>query len=691
MPKICLNMIVKNESRVIRRLMESVYKIIDSYCICDTGSTDDTVNIITDFFKEKKIPGKVVFEPFKDFGYNRTYAMKQCLGLSNADYLLLLDADMILEFGKSLDIETFKNSLELEAYHIFQGSPSFFYKNVRILKNHPDFSYWGVTHEYVQTPPYARYHDTDRNLLFINDVGDGGAKAEKFERDIRLLEKGLEELPGNDRYTFYLANSYRDYGNKEKAIENYKKRIEIGGWQEEVWFSYYSIGKCYKDMGDMANAIFYWMEAYEYFPERIENLYEIVNYYRLLGKNRLAYDFYEMADHIRKNHTSSDHLFLQKDIYDYKLDYEFSILGYYCNRHANNIYKSCMKVLENPNVDESTLKNVLSNYKFYTEDISKFAIVKGENIRLLENIGESLNIDKNEFFSSTPSICFNQQNSQNPQKPTELIVNVRYVNYKIGDAGEYINKENIKTINIIAVLDITKDKWIKKSEFELKYNESYDGLYVGLEDIRLFMNNGELVFNANRGLEYHNMVIEHGKINLGSQSTESNLIKKIDQRTIEKNWTLFSNQENQINMVYEWYPLTIGNIKQDNMNLLDDKNNTLMELNITHKLRTPQFFKWVRGSTNGINIGNEIWFMCHIVSYEDRRYYYHIFVVLDVDTCELKKYSRIFTFEKEKVEYTLGFEYMEDTKRFLIGYSIMDRETKYVMIPKHKIDELFIN
>uniref|UniRef100_A0A6C0E8N6 Glycosyltransferase 2-like domain-containing protein n=1 Tax=viral metagenome TaxID=1070528 RepID=A0A6C0E8N6_9ZZZZ len=691
MPKICLNMIVKNESRVIRRLMESVYKIIDSYCICDTGSTDDTVNIITEFFNEKNIPGKVVFEPFKDFGYNRTYAMKQCIELPDADYLLLLDADMILEFGKNLDIETFKNSLELEAYHIFQGSPSFFYKNVRILKNHPDYSYWGVTHEYVQTPPHARYHDIDRTLLFINDVGDGGAKAEKFERDIRLLEKGLEELPGNDRYTFYLANSYRDYGNKEKAIENYKKRIKIGGWQEEVWFSYYSIGKCYKDMGDMANAIFYWIEAYQYFPERIENLYEIVNYYRLLGKNRLAYDFYEIADYIRKNHTSSDHLFLQKDIYDYKLDYEFSIIGYYCNRHNHNIYKSCMKVLENPTVDEPTLKNVLSNYKFYTEEIHKFAIVKGENIRLLENIGESLNIDKNEFFSSTPSICFNNQNSQTPQKPTELIVNVRYVNYKIGDSGEYINKENITTINVIAVLDTTKDKWVKKTEFVLKYNESYDGLYVGLEDIRLFINNGELLFNANRGLEYHNMVIEHGKINLGSQSTESNLIKKIDQRTIEKNWTLFMNQQNEINMVYEWYPLTIGNIKQNDINLVDDKNNSLMELNITHKLRTPQFFKWVRGSTNGINIGNEIWFMCHMVSYEDRRYYYHIFVVLDLETYELKKYSRIFTFEKEKVEYTLGFEYMEDTKRFLIGYSIMDRETKYVMIPKHKIDELFNN
>ena len=44
-PKICLNMIVKNESKVITRLLESVSPIIDTYCICDTGSTDDTKEI----------------------------------------------------------------------------------------------------------------------------------------------------------------------------------------------------------------------------------------------------------------------------------------------------------------------------------------------------------------------------------------------------------------------------------------------------------------------------------------------------------------------------------------------------------------------------------------------------------------------------------------------------------------------
>ena len=60
-PTLCLNMIVKNESKIIRRLMESVAPIIDTYCICDTGSTDDTADIITNFFEEKNIQGKVIF------------------------------------------------------------------------------------------------------------------------------------------------------------------------------------------------------------------------------------------------------------------------------------------------------------------------------------------------------------------------------------------------------------------------------------------------------------------------------------------------------------------------------------------------------------------------------------------------------------------------------------------------------
>lgn len=57
-PTLCLNMIVKNESKIITRLFDSVLDIIDCYCICDTGSTDNTINIIKEYFAEKIFQGR---------------------------------------------------------------------------------------------------------------------------------------------------------------------------------------------------------------------------------------------------------------------------------------------------------------------------------------------------------------------------------------------------------------------------------------------------------------------------------------------------------------------------------------------------------------------------------------------------------------------------------------------------------
>ena len=254
-PTLCLNMIVKNESRIITRLLQSVVNVVDTYCICDTGSTDNTVEIIRDFFNKAGIIGKIVYEPFKDFGYNRTQALNACTDMNNADYLLLLDADMIFQLNPSISPIDFKKMLLVDAYTIFQGSESFYYRNTRIVKNRKGITYWGVTHEYVNLPTGCVQTGLEKTVAFIHDIGDGGAKSNKFARDVELLKNGLKELPNNDRYTFYLANTYHDAGQYELAIDMYRKRIDIGGWHEEVWYSYYRIGKCLAKLGNMKDAV----------------------------------------------------------------------------------------------------------------------------------------------------------------------------------------------------------------------------------------------------------------------------------------------------------------------------------------------------------------------------------------------------------------------------------------------------
>jgi len=677
-------MIVKNESKIITRFFDSVLSFIDGYCICDTGSSDDTKEIIQTYFKEKDIPGKVVEKEFVDFSTNRNFALQACHSMKDMDYVLLLDADMKLMFGK-IDIQQFKTTMDKDAYFLFQGNDSFMYKNIRIVKNTPEYSYWGVTHEYMNLPKICRQHSILKDDMFIHDIGDGGAKDDKFARDIRLLKKGLESDPNNDRYLFYLGNSYLDSGQYQGAIDTYKKRIQVGGWKEEVWYCYYSIGRAYKSLyfsNNLCNsnyifhAIHYWMEAYEYYPERIENLYEIVKLYREQSKYNLAYQFYLMADYQRTHHYSDDHLFHEKAIYDYKLDYELSIMAFYINPAPVDIHKKIYNLLtNNANTDISIFKNILSNYKFYTPRLSVHDNGEHPQELIQQLCREYLNTQSG-FSMSTPSIMKNTDG--------ELAINVRFVNYHINKKGEYENKDNIISLNNVYVLS-DDDKTLKNT-IEINHNRELDNLYMGLEDVKLIYYKDTMHYICNRGISANKIEVESGFIDKNGVC-KSHILKLENQNSIEKNWVLFHHKsEDALHFVYNWYPLQLGKVIDDSENDATRTYNTF----IYERHDTPRLFSQVRGSTNGVYVDNELWFLCHIVSYENMRFYYHLFVVLDpTNNYRLKRHSMLFTFDKCPVEYTTGFVYNEQKKQFMIGYSTNDNITKFVNIDKKHIDSLF--
>jgi cytochrome c-type biogenesis protein CcmH/NrfG len=59
----------------------------------------------------------------------------------------------------------------------------------------------------------------------------------KYQKDAELLEQALRQEPGNTRYAFYLAQSHYDAGDLERALEAYTRRAEMGGWEQEVFYS----------------------------------------------------------------------------------------------------------------------------------------------------------------------------------------------------------------------------------------------------------------------------------------------------------------------------------------------------------------------------------------------------------------------------------------------------------------------
>jgi tetratricopeptide (TPR) repeat protein len=708
---ICLNMIVKNESAIITRLFDSIISIIDTYCICDTGSTDNTVSIIETYFNERGIKGKVIREPFKNFEYNRTFSLQQCYGLS--DYILLMDADM------TLTINNFnKNDMDADIYSIIQGSEDFYYYNIRIVRNVPNICYRGVTHEYLEFPNITKKVDIKKENLFINDIGDGGAKSDKYERDIRLLLDGIEKEPNNIRYYFYLANSYFCIRDLNNAINYYLQRIKLGGWIQEIWYSYFRVGICYKLLNQYEKAIYYWLEGYNAYPDRIENLYEIVNYYRINSKNNLALQFYNIAESIinNKNINIDEHLFLDYSIYNYKLYEEYLIFSFYCNNANINIYQRLyIQLLNNNSVPSIIFNNILSNHKFYNKALEPKLVkinLNIDNTHLLKissalYTNDTISVDdaKGTFgggvdavgavgggvgggvdvvdgggkeyvlTNSTPSICFIDNN---------LYVNVRYISYQIDDNGNYINKDKIITVNKIMIFNVNNNNIcnVNHTGFIVNYNKQYDDYYIGLEDIRLFNYKNELCFNANRMVN-GSMCIEHGTIDLIDEKVISTFLEYSGATgNTEKNWITFIKDDKKY-QIYKWHPLTICTI-DPKTTLSDTTSNTKGAFctKIEHKvdIKTPKLFSIIRGSTNGIKVDNEIWFICHLVSYENKRHYYHVVVVLDEESLNLKRYSDIFTIKHNSVEYILGFCYDSINRNFYISYSIMDRTSEIAMI-----------
>jgi len=659
---LCLNMIVKNESKIITRLFDSVLPIIDCFCICDTGSTDNTKEVISEYFENKGIPGKIVDEPFVNFAHNRNVALQHCLGMS--DYVLLLDADMVLEIKPE-----FKKSIlsSYDSFLILQGSDDFYYNNMRIVKNNCLYLYIGVTHEYISTPPTNTSFNIEKTSLFIRDIGDGGAKSDKFERDIRLLRKGIEENPNSDRYHFYLANSYYDSGKFEEAIQTYRKRIKIGGWDQEVWYSYYRIGLAYKNIGKIEEAIFAWLDGYNFLPNRIENLYEIIQHYRIVNKCKVAHSFYKMAKESLEKATDKDsYLFLNNDVYSYKLEYELSILS--CYLGITNINEQVISIFNHCN-EQHIIDNTLSNMKFY-KDILKPLVILDMSTTLKHKID-----GKERYFKSSSSSII-PNNLVKDEKRGGYLMNMRLVNYTIDSNGAYHDCDDY-IISINKFFEFTKDFKIIEEKL---INSVFDNRrYIGIEDVRIFKNDcnssGKMMFIGTGLHQNGNIGICTGDYDKNKNYMESIEVKSsFSNSNCEKNW-VYVLYENAVHIIYQWSPLHLCKL-----------NTYTHTLESVKKIEdVPKIFKYMRGSSSGLSYNNEIWFVTHIVSYEQPRHYYHLVVVFD-NSMRLLRYSAPFKFEGECIEYCIGLIVEDD--RVIIPYSTWDRTTKIAIYDKKYIDSL---
>jgi len=322
---ICLCCIVKDESKVIGRLIESCKGLIDYWVIIDTGSKDNTIEIIKKGLKD--IPGELFESKWVNFGHNRSELMKKAK--DKADYFLLMDADMEIVVEKDFD----RNKLTHNAYHLrYTGDIDF--AQMLFVNGHLDWEYIGVTHEYIKAKNIGKAPVLD-TLKVIHHC-DGGHRPEKIDRDIRLLEQAIVDEPDNPRNFFYLAQTYANKPDIDKAIEYYTKRAQMGGWEEEVFYCLFQIGLMLHKKKDYNSAIHQLHEAYCYRPSRFEPLCELGIIFREQKKYQLARIYFEEASRIP--YPEKDLLFIHKAHKEYLIDFELAICYYWIGN-----YKMAMK------------------------------------------------------------------------------------------------------------------------------------------------------------------------------------------------------------------------------------------------------------------------------------------------------------------------------------------------------------
>lgn len=357
MSKIILCCILGNEERIITRLLDSVIEWVDAVCLCVNGS-DKTEEIVKEYLGKTKVKHSVVRHVWDNFAKNRSLSLEATRDLANslefpsgATYALTLDADMIWMPKKGFKEE--KKNLTQHCYDVYQVNRRTHnrYPNVRLMRLDLKWASYTFTHEYWDDETICVQHG-DVAHAWIDDVDDGGSKGDKYERDRRLLKRGLveDDARRKSRYYYYLGQTDCGWGNSlrkeiekmnaeisktekeltkiweqdpteetekqqkevtekitslkrtreekqvlqtelwDESIEMFKNRIEAGGYPGEVWAAYYHIGRMNKKRKLLPEAAHWFLLSINHLPVRAESYFRLAQAYFKAGHHKVGFE-----------------------------------------------------------------------------------------------------------------------------------------------------------------------------------------------------------------------------------------------------------------------------------------------------------------------------------------------------------------------------------------------------------------
>jgi glycosyltransferase involved in cell wall biosynthesis len=315
-------MIVKDEAPVIRRCLDSVRRFIDGWVVVDTGSTDGTQAIVREALAG--LPGALHERPWKDFAHNRTEAIELARG--KADYLLIIDADDVLEAPAGFVLP----ELTLDGYDLRVEDHELSYDRPHIVRADRDFYFEGVLHEALRSRTPRTSGRIDGLVYRRLRGGARSMDPQRYRRDAEVLERALAAEPGNTRHAFYLGGSWKDAGELEKAAAAYERRATMAGFDEEIFLSLFYRARLLERLGRPDDEVVAaYLRAFDARPRRVEPLVELARLHRTRARWALAHLFAAAAIAIPR---PADVLFVEKEAYTWRSLDEYAVSSYYVDR-----------------------------------------------------------------------------------------------------------------------------------------------------------------------------------------------------------------------------------------------------------------------------------------------------------------------------------------------------------------------
>ena len=640
---VALCMIVRNEAKVIERCLASVRSIIDRWVIVDTGSTDGTPEIVTAALHD--IPGELHHRPWIDFGTNRSQLMELARG--TADLLLLLDADQTIAATGPLPW------LDADAYLVGHSGP-LAYAVPRVLRGDRSWRFEGATHEHLASDEDFTMEDLD--VLTVEHHADGGSRTDKFTRDRDLLAARLAQHPDDVRATFYLAQTMRDLGEPAAAAELYRRRVELGGWDEEVFYAAFQLGVLVADVHWRAGLSFL-VDAWERRPTRSEPLYEIATRARAAGDAEVALWAASTGVNLP---MPADVLFVHRFVYEWGMRFELSIACALAG-DIGQALDLTDELLALEAVPDDVRVALRSNRAWCLANVQDTLARPTRPLGLPPTLHElAPSFDLARF--SEPDLDGRACNPSVASGPDECAAIVRSVNYDlIGGRYRMLGGDDVvRTVNHLVRLDsdLSPGQYLRLDDPPAF--ERHPTSVRGFEDCRLFSWHGSWWASATVRDADPDEVCRMVLLRVGEAGFESmRSLPSPEPGRHEKNWMPFIASD-ALHFVYSCRPFVVLR--------WDEQDATLTE---ARRVRTDHRFAGWRGGSPGLAIDGGHLFVVHQAWPDaDGRRYTHRFLTVNGDL-DPTGISEPFAFVHDGIEFCAGLARHGDD--VLVSFGIDDR------------------